>query len=124
MLVEQLTSMCVMVGQFIQKKEEEKQIEKDQAANTRYWKIPAFYDDGDNDYTFAITPIEPDNSLSMGDEHFDNVLATKSDEFIKFSVENLVLIPCESEDEPECDMPAYEIPTTFSNILFDSDYDF
>nr|GEV41128.1 hypothetical protein [Tanacetum cinerariifolium] len=90
MLVEQLTSMCDMVGQFIQKKEEEKQIEKDQAANTRYWKIPAFYDDGDDDYTFAITPIEPDNSLSMGDEHFDTVLATESDEFIKFSVENLI----------------------------------
>nr|GEX59456.1 hypothetical protein [Tanacetum cinerariifolium] len=69
-------------------KDEEKQIEKDQAANIRYWKIPAFYDDDDDDYTFAITPIEPDNS-----DHFDTVPATESDEFIKFSVENLVLIP-------------------------------
>nr|GEV46215.1 hypothetical protein [Tanacetum cinerariifolium] len=107
-LVEQLTSMCDMVGQFIQKKEEEKQIEKDQAANTRYWKIPAFYDDGDDDYTFAITPIEPDNSLSMGDEHFDTVSATESDEFIKFSVENLVLIPNFSKE-------------IYSNLLFDEE---
>nr|GFD35325.1 hypothetical protein [Tanacetum cinerariifolium] len=44
---------------------------------------------------FAITPNEPvlstkepDHSLSMGDEHLDTILATKSDEFIKSSVEN------------------------------------
>nr|GEY00867.1 hypothetical protein [Tanacetum cinerariifolium] len=62
-LMKQLTSMCDMVGQFIQKNEEEKQIEEDQAANARYWKIPACYDDDDDDYAFAITPNEPDNSL-------------------------------------------------------------
>nr|GFB38149.1 hypothetical protein [Tanacetum cinerariifolium] len=87
------------------------------------FKIPACYDDDDDDYNFAITPNEPDNSLSMGDEHLDIVPATKSDESIKSSVENLVLIPSESEGEPECDMPACEAFTTFSNILFDSDYD-
>nr|GEU90190.1 hypothetical protein [Tanacetum cinerariifolium] len=123
-LMEQLTSMCDMVGQFIQKKEEEKQIEEDQAANARYWKIPACYDDDDDDYTFSITPNEPDNSLSMGDEHLDTILATKSDEFIKSSVENLVPNPSESEGEHECDVPACEDFTTFSNILFDTDYDF
>nr|GFD02117.1 hypothetical protein [Tanacetum cinerariifolium] len=32
-LMEQLTSMCAMVGQLIQKKQEEKQIEEEQAAN-------------------------------------------------------------------------------------------
>nr|GFD41226.1 hypothetical protein [Tanacetum cinerariifolium] len=37
--------MCEMVGQLIQKKQEEKQIQEDQAANTGYWKIPAYYDD-------------------------------------------------------------------------------
>nr|GEV58240.1 hypothetical protein [Tanacetum cinerariifolium] len=46
------------------------------------------------------------------------------DEFIKSSFENLVLIPSESEDEYECDVPACEFFTTFSNILFDADYDF
>nr|GEV75698.1 hypothetical protein [Tanacetum cinerariifolium] len=120
-LMEKLTSMCEMVGQFIQKKEEEKQIEEDQAANARYWKIPACYDD-DGDYNFAITPNEPVNSLYMGDEHLDTVLATKLDEFIKSSVENLIPNPSESEGENECNVPACF--TTFLNILFDADYDF
>nr|GFB74638.1 hypothetical protein [Tanacetum cinerariifolium] len=52
----------------------------------------------------AITPVlsteEPDNSLSMGDEHLDTIPATKSDEVIKFSVKDLVLIPSESEGIP------------------------
>nr|GEZ33654.1 hypothetical protein [Tanacetum cinerariifolium] len=57
-------------------------------------------DDDDEDYTFAITPDEPvisteepDNSLSMGDEHLDTISATESDEFIKSGVENLIPIP-------------------------------
>nr|GEX21657.1 hypothetical protein [Tanacetum cinerariifolium] len=93
------------------------------ATNARYWKIPACYDD-DDDYTFAITPNEPDNSLSMGDEHLDTIPKTKSDEFIKSSVENLVPNPSESEGDNECDVPTCEVLTTFSNILFDADYDF
>nr|GEX85683.1 hypothetical protein [Tanacetum cinerariifolium] len=116
--------MCDMVGQFIQKKEEEKQIKEEQAANALYWKILACYDDDDDDYTFAITPNEPNNSLSIGDEHLDTVSVTKSDEFMKSSVENLVPNPSESEGEYECDVPACEVFMTFSNILFDTDYDF
>nr|GFB64212.1 hypothetical protein [Tanacetum cinerariifolium] len=37
----QLTSMCEMVCQNFQKKQEEKRIEDEQAASARYWKIPA-----------------------------------------------------------------------------------
>nr|GEY83017.1 hypothetical protein [Tanacetum cinerariifolium] len=81
-----------MVDQLIQKKQEEKQIQEDQAANTRYWKIPAYYDD-DDDYNFPITPNETIDSLIMGDEHLDTIPATESDEFIKSSVENLVPNP-------------------------------
>nr|GEU83707.1 retrovirus-related Pol polyprotein LINE-1 [Tanacetum cinerariifolium] len=92
-LMEKLTSMCDMVGQYIQKKEEEKHIEEKKAAK-------------------------------YGDEHLDTILATESDEFIKPSAENLVLNPSESEDEYECDVPTYEVFTTFSNILFDAVYDF
>nr|GEX39357.1 hypothetical protein [Tanacetum cinerariifolium] len=103
--------------------EEEKQIAEEQAAKARYWKIPIFYDD-DEDYTIAITPKEPDNSLSMGDEHLDTISAMKSDEFIKSSVENLVPNPSESEGKHECDVPACDDFTTFSNILFDTDDDF
>nr|GEV14133.1 hypothetical protein [Tanacetum cinerariifolium] len=86
-LMEQVTSMCEMFGQFIQRKHEE-----EQAANARYWKIPACCDD-DDDYNFVITPNEPVDSLSMGDEHLNTILATESDEFIKSSVENLVPNP-------------------------------
>ncbi|GKF43151.1 hypothetical protein Tco_0129703, partial [Tanacetum coccineum] len=93
----------------IQKKEEEKRIAEEQASKDRYWKIPICYDD-DEDDTIAITPVlpikEPDNSLSMGDEHLDTVPATESDEVIKSSVEDLVPIPSESEGIPDkmCDV--------------------
>nr|GEU51930.1 retrovirus-related Pol polyprotein from transposon TNT 1-94 [Tanacetum cinerariifolium] len=59
-----------------------------------------------------------------GDEHLDTVSATESDEYIKSSVENLVPILSESKGENKCDVPAYEEFKTFSNILFDADYDF
>nr|GFA10488.1 hypothetical protein [Tanacetum cinerariifolium] len=88
----QMTSMCEMACQIIQKKQEEKMIEEEQAANGRYWKIPAYCDD-DDDYNSTITPNEPVDSLSIGDEHLDTISATKSDEFIKSCVENLVPNP-------------------------------
>nr|GEU29981.1 hypothetical protein [Tanacetum cinerariifolium] len=104
--------MCEMVGQLIQKKQEEKQSQEDQAANARYWKIPACYDD-DDDYNFAITPNEPVDSLIMGDEHLNTIPTTKSDELIKSSVENLVPNQsCSDEDFLE------EI---FSNPLFEEE---
>nr|GFA22470.1 hypothetical protein [Tanacetum cinerariifolium] len=63
-------------------------------------------------------------TLSMGDDRLDTISATESDEFIKSSVENLVPVPRESEGESECYVPVCEEFTTFSNSLFDSDYDF
>nr|GFC77533.1 hypothetical protein [Tanacetum cinerariifolium] len=60
----------------------------------------------------------------MRDEHLNTIPATESDEFIKSCVENLVPNPSESEGESECDMPAREEFTTFSNILFNADYEF
>ncbi|GJR40949.1 reverse transcriptase domain-containing protein [Tanacetum coccineum] len=74
----------------------------------------------------AITPDlpieEPDNFLSMGDEHLDTIP----------SVEYLVPIPRESEglsdNGSECDMPVCDesspIFTVFSNPLFDSNDNF
>nr|GEW16661.1 putative ribonuclease H-like domain-containing protein [Tanacetum cinerariifolium] len=65
----------------------------------------------------AITPNEPvlsteepDNSLSMGDEHLDTIPATESDEFIKSGVENLIPIPSESEGIPDhkCVVPFHD----------------
>nr|GEW91481.1 hypothetical protein [Tanacetum cinerariifolium] len=116
--------------------EEEKQIKEEQAAKTRYWKIPTCYDDDvdddDDDYTIAVTPSlsikEPDNSLSMGDEHLDTVLAMESDEFIKSSVENLVPIPSESEGIPDnmCDVPFHDnsLPVDVSKDQFEDFSDF
>nr|GEW22635.1 hypothetical protein [Tanacetum cinerariifolium] len=76
-----------------------------------------YYDDDDEDYTSAITPNEPvlsteepDNSLSMGDEHLDTIPATESVEFIKSGVKTLMPIPSESEGIPEhvCDVPSHD----------------
>nr|GEX85522.1 hypothetical protein [Tanacetum cinerariifolium] len=88
-------------------------------SNAQYNR-PAFYnddDDDDVDYTIAITPVlsteEPDNSLSMGDEHLDTILATESYEVIKSSVEDLVPILSESEGIPNtmCDVHIVNNPT-------------
>nr|GEW09382.1 hypothetical protein [Tanacetum cinerariifolium] len=74
-------------------------------------------DHDDEDYTSTITPDEPvlsteepDNSLSMRDEHLDTIPATESDEVIKSSVENLIPIPSESEGIPDhrCDVPSHD----------------
>nr|GEW64178.1 hypothetical protein [Tanacetum cinerariifolium] len=58
----------------------------------------------------------------IGDEHLNTILATESNEFIKSSVENLVPNPSESKGENGCDVPACF--TTFSNVLFDANYEF
>nr|GEZ82393.1 hypothetical protein [Tanacetum cinerariifolium] len=76
--------------------------------------------------TFDLPTVETKDSLRMGDEHLDTIPETESNEFIKSSVENLVPNLSESEDlsDSECDMPARDDFTTFSNILFDADDDF
>nr|GEW91647.1 hypothetical protein [Tanacetum cinerariifolium] len=68
----------------------------------------------------------------MRDEHLSTILDTKSNEVIKSSVENLVLILSESEitseNKSECDVPVNEesslIFMTLSNTLFDCNDDF
>nr|GEX48756.1 hypothetical protein [Tanacetum cinerariifolium] len=96
----------------------EKLLQLEQLANLSTYLLKRFdsfcYDDDDEDYTIAVTPSlsteEPDNSLSMGDEHLDTISKTKSDEFIKSSVENLIPIPSESEVIPDnmCDVPFHD----------------
>nr|GFB30416.1 hypothetical protein [Tanacetum cinerariifolium] len=132
-----LTSMCEMACQIVQKKLEEKQLEEEQAAKAQSWKLPVCYDDDDDEESsnsledniiselppcVAITPNEPVDSLRMGDEHLNTIPATKSDEFIKSCVENLIPNPSDSEGENDCDVPAGF--TTFSNVLLNVDYDF
>nr|GEU38234.1 retrovirus-related Pol polyprotein from transposon TNT 1-94 [Tanacetum cinerariifolium] len=97
--------------------------------NTPSWDRPTIcyiYDD-DEDCTIAITPIlstkGPDNSLSMGDEHLDTISAMESDEVIKSSVENLVLIPSESKgiSDNMYDVPFHDNfpPLDISNDQFE-----
>nr|GEY31919.1 hypothetical protein [Tanacetum cinerariifolium] len=80
---------------------------------------PAVLDDDDDDvdYTIAITPVlsteEPDNSLSMGDEHLDTIPVMESDEVIKSSVEDLVPILSEFKGIPDimCNVHLVNNPT-------------
>nr|GFB18249.1 hypothetical protein [Tanacetum cinerariifolium] len=79
-----------------------------------------------------LPAIEPKYSLSMANEHLITIPETKSDEVIKSSVKNLVPIPSEFEvtfvNESDCDVPVKDesspIFKTFSNPLFDCNYDF
>nr|GEZ87351.1 hypothetical protein [Tanacetum cinerariifolium] len=113
-------------------KQEVKRIEEEQAAKAQNRKLPVCYDDDDDkeesNINFelpscsAVTPSEPVDSLIMKDEPLDTIPATESDEFIKSCVENLVPNPSESESENGCNLPSSF--TTFSNILFDANYEF
>nr|GEY88507.1 hypothetical protein [Tanacetum cinerariifolium] len=89
----------------IRKKEKLQQLEQWAYLSTHPSKRFNSFCYDDEDYTTAVTPSlpieEPDNSLNMGDEHLDTILATKSDEFIQSSVENLIPIPNQFEDFSE-----------------------
>nr|GEZ69895.1 hypothetical protein [Tanacetum cinerariifolium] len=124
---------------------EEKQIEEERAAKAKYWKLPVCYDDDDDEEisyslddniisglsTFsAITPNEPvlsteepDNSLSMEDEHLDTIPATESDEFIKSGVENLIPIPSASKGIPEHMSDSYEFTDQLIPFISPPEYD-
>nr|GFA45452.1 hypothetical protein [Tanacetum cinerariifolium] len=140
-----ITSLCEMACKFVQKKLEEKQLEEERAAKAQNWKLLVYYDDDDDEERSdslddkiifglppfsAITPNEPvlsteepDNSLSMGDEHLDTIPATESDEVIKSSVENLIPILSESEGIPvhKCDVPSHDnsLPLDVSKDQFE-----
>ncbi|GJS86026.1 hypothetical protein Tco_0752567 [Tanacetum coccineum] len=111
-IMEQMTSICDMVGQYMQKKEDDRRIAEDQAAKDRYWKIPICYDDDDDEESSiplkdiitsglppcdAVTPVllteELVDSLIMEDKHLNTIPVTESDEVIKSSVEELIPIP-------------------------------
>ncbi|GJW15633.1 hypothetical protein Tco_0019766 [Tanacetum coccineum] len=141
----------------ILKQREEKRIECEQAANlavqkeqeeqvaqsfTPYWNFPII-DNDDEEYTIqyreylersskAITPDlpteEPDNSLSMGDEHLNTIPEMESDEVIKSSVKNLVPIPSESEgifdnmcDVPSCDKKHFDAESDLMESLINKE---
>ncbi|GKA53903.1 hypothetical protein Tco_0752852, partial [Tanacetum coccineum] len=145
----------------INKKKELQYLE--QAANlstypSQCFKSFCYDDDDDDDYeestiplneiisqlpqsiaiTLVLQTMEPEDSLIMGNEELSTIPKKESNKFIKSSVEDLVLIPSESEDtsgsDSDCDLPScddlspinvYEKKSvTFSNPLFDSNDDF
>ncbi|GKE45450.1 hypothetical protein Tco_1472734, partial [Tanacetum coccineum] len=89
-----------------------------------------------NAITHNLPTEEPEDSLIMGNEELSTIPEKESDEFIKSSVEDLILIPRESEDTSGSDSenvlpssedfsPIFEEKSmTFSNPLFDSNNDF
>ncbi|GKC61262.1 hypothetical protein Tco_1088860 [Tanacetum coccineum] len=119
---------------------------------SRHFNFTCDDDDDDEEYSIplkdmpqispsiALAPVssimEPEDSLTIGDEHLSTISEKESDEFIKSSVEDLVLIPSESEDTSGSDSesvlhssddfsPIFEEKSvTFSNPLFDSNDDF
>ncbi|GJW56003.1 hypothetical protein Tco_0102734 [Tanacetum coccineum] len=159
-MIDELTGKFNGMSIEINKKKELRQLEH--AANlSTYTTEPSrcfnsFYDDDDyeastiplNDIisqissSIAITPVLPTleskDSLSIGDEHLSTIPEKELDEFIKSSIEDLVLIPSESENtsesDSECDLPSCddfspinifeEKSVTLSNPLFDSNDDF
>ncbi|GKC55738.1 hypothetical protein Tco_1083336, partial [Tanacetum coccineum] len=160
-MIDELKSKFNGMSIEINKKKELQHLE--QVANLSTYPSKRFksfcYDDDDNyDYeestiplneivsqipsSIAITPVlstfEPEDSFIMGDDHLSTILEKESDEVIKSSVEDLVLILSESKDtfesDSDCDLSlcddfspinVYEEKfVTFSNPLFDSNDDF
>nr|GEV41446.1 hypothetical protein [Tanacetum cinerariifolium] len=105
-----------MFQDWLQQQQEVVNLDSYTLEPSEYQKIPIFYNDDDEEsstplrdivvYEFplciAIIPVlsteEPKDSLIMRDEHLDTIPKKESNEFINFSVENLIPNPSESED--------------------------
>ncbi|GJU05410.1 hypothetical protein Tco_1121840 [Tanacetum coccineum] len=130
LLLKLMNDLQILKGIQQEKKETGKLKELSEYINCPV-ESPTFYDNDDDEYTIiyskskAITPDlpieEPDNSLSMGDEHLDTTSSN----------ENLVPIPSEFKgiSDDTSDVPVCEDPSTFdalndhSEILSDSNND-
>nr|GEV30979.1 copia protein [Tanacetum cinerariifolium] len=62
----QLTSICEMACQIVQKNLEEKQLKEEQAVKAQNWKLPVCYDDDDNEES-SNSLEEIDLSFNLGD---------------------------------------------------------
>ncbi|GJT31153.1 hypothetical protein Tco_0911428 [Tanacetum coccineum] len=130
LLLKLMNDLKILNG--IQRKQE-KQVEQEEPVAQSFllnWNFPMVDDD---EYTIiyrdpkAITPDlpteEPDNSLSMGDEHHNTISETE-----KSSVENLVPIPSEFKgiyediyDVPSCDNDHFDAEFGLINFLLSRD---
>ncbi|GJY72994.1 hypothetical protein Tco_0477425 [Tanacetum coccineum] len=135
-MIESKNELFQSLGEMLRQREQAANLSTHTLEPSRHFN--SIYYDGDDEIisqippSIAITPVlptlEPDDSLSMGDEHLSTIPEKESDEFIKSSVEDLVPIPSESEDtsdnDSECDLPFCDNSVTFSNPLFDANDDF
>ncbi|GJR71736.1 hypothetical protein Tco_0084101 [Tanacetum coccineum] len=96
--------------------------------NISNWNCHVLNEDDDEEYTITITPVlpieEPDNSLSMGDEHLSTILETVSKTnyrvYVEEPVNNTQVIPrifVDIESEREMTFPR----KIYSNPLFDEE---
>ncbi|GJX37749.1 hypothetical protein Tco_0251052 [Tanacetum coccineum] len=119
LMLKLLNDLKICDGILLKQEEQAVQEEQEEQAAQSFilnWNFPMI-DDDDDEHTIlyrsskAITPDlpteEPDNSLSMGDEHLSTIPETESDEVIKSSVEDLVPIPSEFKgiSDDICDVP-------------------
>nr|GEV43456.1 hypothetical protein [Tanacetum cinerariifolium] len=142
-----MIELCETFQAWLQQQEQVVNLDSYTPEPSQSRKIPSYYDDDDDEKSsiplrdsiiselpscIAITPVlstdEPVDSLIMEDEHLDTILATKSDEVIKSSVEDLVPIPSESEGifDDTCDVPFCDNypPLDVLNDQFDIFFDF
>ncbi|GJW19248.1 hypothetical protein Tco_0026684 [Tanacetum coccineum] len=131
--MEQLTSVCDMVGQYIQKKEEEKRIEEEQAAKARYWKIPVCYDDDDDEERSIplkdtiISGLPPDDK-SFFDEDVSNEIYLNplfDEEIISVKIDASIISMIDSLLEQFSDELAHNdlIPPGINEVDFDLEED-
>ncbi|GJT25928.1 hypothetical protein Tco_0895865 [Tanacetum coccineum] len=138
LMLKLLNDLKICDGILLKQKEQAVQEEQEEQAAQSFmlnWNFPMADDD---EYTIlyrsskAIThdlPIEePDNSLSMGDEHLNTIPETESGKLIKSSVEDLVPIASESKgifddicDVPFCDNDHFDAEFGLINSLLSRD---
>ncbi|GJX26575.1 hypothetical protein Tco_0232871 [Tanacetum coccineum] len=138
LMLKLLNDLKIYDGILLKQEEQAVQKEQEEQAAQSFllnWNFPMVDDD---EYTIlyrstkTITPDlpteEPDNSLSMGDEHLSTILEMESDKLIKSSVEDLVPIPSESKgisddicDVPFCDNDHFDAEFRLINSLLSQD---
>ncbi|GJV16905.1 hypothetical protein Tco_1362228 [Tanacetum coccineum] len=139
LMLKLLNDLKICDGILLKQEEQAVQEEQEEQAAQSFilnWNFPMI-DDDDDEHTIlyrsskAITPDlpteEPDNSLSMGNEHLSTIPETESDKVIKSSVEDLVPIPSESKgifDDicvPFCDNDHFDAEFGLINSLLSRD---
>ncbi|GJT61349.1 hypothetical protein Tco_1004882 [Tanacetum coccineum] len=136
-LMEQMTTLRDLVGQAIQKKEEEKRIAEEQAAKDRSWKIPICYDDDEDDtitYT-SFTTQGTDNSLNRQLKRCweivdpevgridDDILLTIKDDILREKLLNVNLLIAKIDSLRDNPTPSSEVviksTSTFPNLFLE-----